>query len=97
MAGLYLYDDQGREKFSPATSNVTVLGIVNTGKSNGSVTNPVLAKGTPVIVASLPNDGSNATFNMPKVTASGTTISWTWKQSGANYNVEHRIVYGVRA
>ena len=95
VAGLWLIDQQGREKFTPATSNVTVLGIIETGKSNGSVTNARLAKGTPVILGALPLAGSG--YAVPTFTVSGNTISWTFRNSGANTNQSCRFAYGFRA
>lgn len=94
-AGLWIYDDQGRERFSPGTSNVTVLGIIETTKSNGSITNPLLAKGTPIVVSAHAIAGTS--FTIPDITFSGNTMSWTFRVNGANYNQPVRIAYGVRA
>lgn len=95
VAGFWIFDDQGREIFSPFTSNVTNLGIVSTGKSNGSVSHPLFARGRPVIISALPESGTS--YTIPNIVASSTGISWTFNVSGANYNQPVRIAYGVRA
>lgn len=94
-AGLWIYDDQNRLRFGPGTSNVTVLGIIETTKSNGSVTNPLLAKGTPIVVSAYAIAGTS--FSVPEITFSGNTMSWAFRVNGANYNQPVRIAYGVRA
>lgn len=94
-AGLWIYDDQGRERFSPSTSNVTVLGIIETGKSNGSISNPLLALGTPIVVSAYATAGTS--YSVPEISFSGNTMSWAFRVNGANYNQPVRIAYGVRA
>lgn len=94
-AGLWLYDDQGRERFGPGTSNVTILGIINTGTTNGSVSNALLALGTPVIIGAFAQTGP--TTALPTITKGGTTISWAFAVSGSPGNVPFRIIYGYRA
>jgi len=94
-AGLWIYDTSGGIRFGPGTSNVTILGVVETGKTNGSVTNALLSKGTPVFGGALPIGGTS--FAIPDVTFSGNTMSWTFRVSGANNNQPVRIIYGVRA
>lgn len=94
-AGLWIYDTDGTVRFGQGTSNVTILGVVDTGKSNGSITNPLLAKGKPVFGGANPVAGTG--YTVPDVTFSGTTMSWSFKVSGANYNQPCRIIYGVRA
>lgn len=95
VAGLWLFDSQGREVFSPFTSNVTALGVVSTGKSNGSISHPLFARGRPVIISALPEAGTS--FTIPDIVISGNMISWTFNQSGANYNQPVRLAFGVRA
>jgi hypothetical protein len=81
--------------FGPGTSNVTALGIVSTGKSNGSVSHPLFARGRPVIISALPESGTS--YTIPDIVISGNTISWSFKVSGANYNQPVRLAFGVRA
>ena len=95
--GLAIWSEDGRLLFGPTTSNVTVLGIVNTGKSNGSINNPALSIGMPVVVQALASEGDITSFYMPRIQFSGSTLSWSFEVSGANYNVPARIIYGVRA
>ena len=94
-AGLWLYDDQGRVKFGPGTSNVTVLGVVETTKADGSITNPLFAKGFPIVVSAYATSGS--TFSVPNITFSGNTMSWKFRVTNAVYNRPVRITYGFRA
>lgn len=93
---LRIYAEDGvTELFGPGTSNVTALGVVSTGKSNGSISHPLFARGRPVIISALPEAGTS--FTIPDIVISGTTISWTFNVSGANYNQPVRLAYGVRA
>lgn len=95
-AGLWIYAEDGVTLlFGSGTSNVTALGFVNTGKSNGSITHPLFAKGRPVVISALPLEGTS--WVVPDITISGNTLSWAFKVSGANYNQPIRIGYGVRA
>mgnify|MGYP006894101126 CR=1 FL=1 len=94
--GLYIWNADGDLRLGPNTSNVTILGAFNTGKSNGSISNPVLARGRGVIIAALPLAAGWSPVP-PKLTVSGTTISWTFRISGSNGNADHRVIYGVRA
>lgn len=95
-AGLYIWAADGELRLGPGTSNVTILGAFSTGKSNGSFTNPVLARGRGVIIAALPMEAGWSPVP-PKLVVSGTTISWTFRISGSNGNADHRVIYGVRA
>lgn len=94
-AGLWLYDSLGRERFGSDSSNVTILGAVETGKTNGSVSDPSFAKGTPIIISAYAL--SSVTTALPKITKSSGGISWAFEVSGASGNIPFRIVYGVRA
>jgi hypothetical protein len=95
VAGLWLFDALDREVFNPFTANVTALGFLSTGKSNGSFTHPRFATGRPVVLSALAEEGT--TFVIPDILINGNTISWTFKQSGSNANQSVRIGFGVRA
>lgn len=95
-AGLYIWAANGDLRLGPTTSNVSILGAFNTGKTNGSITNPVLASGRGVIIAALPL-GATWSPVPPALTISGTTVSWTFRISGSQGNADHRVIYGVRA
>jgi hypothetical protein len=93
--GLYVWAEDGTTLlFGPGTSNVTALGFIDTGKSNGSITHPLFARGRPVVLSANPIEGTS--WTIPDIVISGNTISWTFHQSGANYNQPCRIGYGVR-
>ncbi len=95
-AGLYIWDADSNLRLGPGTSNVTILGAFATGKSNGSISNALLARGRGVIIAALPMAAGWSPVP-PKLTVSGTTISWTFRNSGSAGNADHRVIYGVRA
>lgn len=91
----YIYDADGvTERVGPNTRNGVILGIANTGKSNGSLVDARFSRGVPFIAAVMATEGANIV--VPDVAISGTTLSWTFKVSGANYNQPCRIVYGYR-
>lgn len=93
--GLWIYAEDGTTLlFGPGTSNVTVLGVVDTGKNGGSINHPMFALGRPVVVSALPAAGTS--FTIPDISITGTTITWSFRVDGANYNQPVRIAYGVR-
>lgn len=93
-AGLWIYDDQGRERFSSQSSNITVIGSVITGKTNGSAYNSMFSKGRPVIVCLIPVEGTS--WNVPDVQIVGDSIQWWFEVNNANTNQPVKIIYGVR-
>lgn len=89
-AGLQVFDASGN-----LVTNITdrigrVLGTIETGTSNGSVTGVSgFSTGTPFkMCVTLSGLG----YYMPTVTISGTTLSWTFPSGGQS---ECIIVYGV--
>jgi hypothetical protein len=92
-AGFQTFDDSGAVDLDTSTRVATVINVVTTGKSNGSVTNAAFSKGEPFWSA-IPKGGSWTVF-APKITVSGNTLSWTFNNSGASYNTDHDIVYGI--
>lgn len=95
--GLEIFDANGQQVFGPGSSNVTILGVATANKSNGSIVNSNLSRGAPVVISALPLGAGDIVYYMPIVTFSGNTMSWTYEVSGASYNSEFRIIYGVRA
>lgn len=93
-AALWIYDTDGGVRFGPETSNGIIVGVHVTGKANGSITDPRLAKGQPFIASVMATEGTS--FTVPKVTTSGTTISWAFRQDNVNWNQPVRITYGWR-
>lgn len=94
-AGAWIYEADGTLRMGPGTSVGTVAGVVSTGKANGSITDPRLASGTPFILSAMADQGTN--YNLPRMWFSGTTLNWSFRVSGANYNQSCRIIYGFRA
>lgn len=68
----------------------TIIGFVETGQNNGSVTSPGFALGTP-FYALLPI-GNGYTPLGPRITFSGTTLTWTFRNNG--YGSNFRLMYG---
>lgn len=62
--------------------------------ANGSMNVPAFSQGTPFFIA-VPLSASGL-LRAPRVTASGTTLSWTYSTTGNYGNVVTRIFYGVR-
>ena len=70
----------------------TIIGVVETGKNNGSVSSPAFALGEP-FYALVKVDAGASVFG-PKITFSGTTLSWQFRDNGLTSNASWRIVYG---
>lgn len=62
--------------------------------ANGSMDVPAFSQGVPFFIA-VPI-ATNVFARSPRVTASGTTLSWTYSTDGNYSNVVTRIFYGVR-
>lgn len=94
-AGIWIYEPDGvTVRVGPGTSNVTILGVVSTGTSSGSITNAMLSKGRPVVVSAVPIN--TTAFRYPKIRFSGNTMTWTFDTAGSS-NAPMRIIYGIRA
>ena len=91
--GLETFDASGNALLRITDRIGGVLGVANTGKSNGSITHAAFANGTPWIACMNP---SGFGLTIPKWTISSSSISWTFGVSGANYNEDVRFFYGVR-
>lgn len=94
--GAWIYNADGSERFTPNTSNITILGTFDTGKSSGSFTNAMLTLGQPVVISAI---SLETTWGgpPPTITISGSTISWTFRINGSSSNRNHRVMYGVMA
>lgn len=70
-----------------------IIGVVEVN-GNGSMVVPGLAQGIPFwVVVPLIAGGSN---RYPRVSVAGTTMSWSYSNSGNYPNGSCRIFYGVR-
>lgn len=74
------------------------LGIVSsTGTADGSVTNAAFAEANAVPFCFVYSLSSNPYLAQPKVTFSGSTLSWTWDgTSDVAFRTPCRLIYGVR-
>ena len=95
--GLQTFDADGNVMIDTTTRTGTLLGVFNTGKSNGSRTDPSLAMGTP-FWSITSNEDAYAMF-APVIDAGlidgAHRIKWTFKESGSPYNSDFRVIYGV--
>ncbi len=87
--GLRTYKADGSLRLEITDRTSRVVGVIQTGKSNGSITLPGQA-----FFAILNNDPSEA-GRVPFISVSGGTITWSWTVPGASYNVDCAVVVGV--
>lgn len=96
-AGLKIWNADGSVRAGPGTPFGTILGVVaDTTKFSGSKSVPEFAQagGTPSIFAVIPLESGNY-ITVPKISINSNSVSWTYDQSGANFNGRVMIVYGV--
>lgn len=92
-AGVKIYDKDGRLVMGPTTAVGSILGMVETGGVNGSITDPRFALGHPRIFAALPAGADTVAFTqLPLFTISGNTISWSYSTF---YKTNVRLLYGI--
>lgn len=89
-AGLQVWDANGSLIVDLSTRLGRILGVTTFSSSTGSITDADFASGTPFFIAS-PTSVSSPSFG-PKLTISGTTLSWDFEGRVAS---AHRLVYGV--
>lgn len=90
-AGLQVFDASGEIVSDDSTQIGRVLGYVDTGTSDGSLTNATLAEGKPWYQIMGLDVGYYCL--LAEVSFSGTTMSWTF--NGSTYKNSCRIIYGV--
>ena len=90
--GLQVFDSSGNTIIDISTKVGNIVGTVNTGTTNGSVTDSKLSTGIPIYILY-----SLATYSaaQPVVTASGSTISWDWGSISSGGRVPCILIYGV--
>lgn len=79
--GLQCFDASGKLNFDSNSNTTRILGSINTGTSNGSITVPefLTRKGWAVInyiVTDTSNYGPLYVSGLPEITISGQTLSW---------------------
>lgn len=90
-AGLQVWDEFGRPLVEITDRMTRVLGLVDTGGSNGSVSHVGFASGSSWFHVLTPAVGLTADF--PNIVISGNTLSWTYTY--LQYATPVQIVYGV--
>lgn len=86
-------EDTGAVILSTDDSITRVLGIFNTGTSNGSRSYPALALGRGF--ANVLQDFSYPTFQPPTVTVSGTTVSWSFNVPDGKVSKAADVIVGL--
>ena len=95
VAGVKIWDKDGKLAVGPTTAVGSILGVVTTGGVNGSITDARFSQGTPRIFAALPvNESSGDGYYSPIFSFSGNVLSWTYR-TGSFYKPNIRIIYGV--
>lgn len=89
---LEIYSPTGQLLVGSGTSVGTILGQFMTGTTSGSITNPNLSNGSPIIFYALPT-ASTSWYTLPTFTFSGNTLSWSFT-NGTGINC--RVIYGVK-
>jgi len=90
--GLYIWDEAGNLEISPETKITRVLGTVNTGTEPSAIAVPAFSGGTPFAAVT----ECAQSFRAPKLTISGTTLSWAWEALGTGQRAAAQVVYGIR-
>ena len=90
MAFFEVYDASGNVIVSLDSRLPRIIGQVNSGTANGSITDAALANGTPFAIP-LPPDSSNLRVTI-NISFSGTTMSWQFLNSPPTAG--YTILYG---
>lgn len=93
-AGIKIWDANGVQIIGPNTSIGSIIGVVETNKINGSITNAKFSLGTPRVFACVPVSNSYVFASYPIITFSGNTMTWTYESPEFSGNPNMRILYG---
>jgi hypothetical protein len=91
--GLKVWDSLGNVVLDTDTRVGRVIGTITTGTTNGSLTSAAFSQGSPFYTVY--TVGGSSYEVQPYVQVVGTTLSWYWDTSGASYNANCIIIYGV--
>ena len=86
-AGLEVFDAAGRPVVRLTDRLGAIVGVFNTGTSAGSVSLPGLARGTPFYVMQTGWHTAGGAVTLPKISISGTTVSWSIPDPGSAQSV----------
>lgn len=89
-AGLEVYDALGRPTVRLTDRLGAIVGVFSTGTSPGSITLPGLSRGTPFYTVQTGWSSAVGASNLPQISISGTTVSWSIPFPGDTQSV---IVY----
>lgn len=76
-AGLEVYDASGRPVVRLTDRLGAIVGIFSTGTAAGSINIPGLARGVPFYVVQTGWSSAVGASNLPQISISGTTVSWS--------------------
>ena len=76
-AGLEVYDASGRPVVRLTDRLGAIVGVFSTGTAAGSINIPGLARGAPFYVVQTGWSSAVVASNLPQISISGTTVSWS--------------------
>lgn len=92
-AGLQVWDSLGRLRLDTSVRMATFVGSVSTGTSNGSLSVPAVAKGTPFFYV-VPEAEVGGTYLLATPRWSGTTLIWEFLGGSGSTRASSKITYG---
>lgn len=92
--GLKIWDELGNVVLDTSVRVGRIIGRVNSGTTAGSVSVPDFSQGTPWFIVQ-PITSASFTSEVPNVTISNNTLSWTFPLSPDYTPINSIISYGV--
>lgn len=92
--GLKIWDELGNVVLDTNVRVGRIIGQVTSGTSAGSISVPDFAQGTPWFIVQ-PITSAGFTAEVPNVTISGNTLSWTFPLAPNYTSISSIISYGV--
>ncbi len=86
-AGLEVFDAYGRPTVRLTDRLGAVVGVFETGTAAGSIVLPGLARGTPFYIVQTGWSSDVGASNLPQISISGTTVSWSIPVPGDTQSV----------
>lgn len=89
--GMQIWDPSGKLVLDTAHRLTRMLGVFDTGVTDGSMNFPGFTTGTPFYIKLTPDLGNAP----PVVSISGTTLTWSFNNVDAPYRRGAKIMVGV--
>lgn len=93
--GTQFFDGNGRLRVRITDRLTRILGSVETGTSDGSISVPAFAGRQPFAQLALNSGAPAGSYFAPEFEISGTTLSWRFLVAAAAYRANARIIYGI--